>query len=206
MSYVLANNTLFLNTFLKYSITSPLRIAHFLAQLAHESNDFTVLSENLNYTPQGLLDTFSSITSAQANLYGRTTQHKANQIMIANIVYANKGGNGNVASGDGWKYRGRGFIQLTLKDNYIAYKKYSGHDVVNNPDLLLRPDIALDCSAWYFSVYKRLNPFADSNLIKSITSKINPALKGLADRVLKFNFYTKQNITIDVLKKKTTTT
>ena len=146
-----------------------MRIAHFLAQLAHESKDFTVLSENLNYTPKGLLATFSSITATQANLYGRTAEHKANQVAIANIVYANKGGNGNVASGDGWKYRGRGYIQLTLKDNYIAYKKYSGHDVVNNPDLLLIPDIALDCAAWYFSVYKKLNPFADSNLIKVIS-------------------------------------
>lgn len=204
-SFITLNSGAFLNSFIKYGINTPLRIAHFLAQLAHESSDFTRTAENLNYTPEGLMSTNpfnKKLTRDQANKYGRTTQHSANQRMIANIAYANKNGNGNIASGDGWKYRGRGFIQLTCKDNYIAYKKYSGHDVVNNPDLLLKTDIAIDCAAWFFSVYKGLNPLADSNLITRITEEINGFTNGLADRIKWFKFFKAQKISIELLKKK----
>ncbi len=208
-SFISVNNDFFLKSFLKYGINTPLRIAHFLAQLAHESSNFTRMEENLNYTPQGLMSTSpfnAKLTREQANKYGRTAQHPANQKMIANIAYANKNGNGNAASGDGWKYRGRGLIQLTTKGNYIAYKKYSSHDVVNNPDLLLRIDIAIDCAAWYW-VYGtssgNLNKYADSNFIKRITEAINGFTNGLADRIKKFKYFKAQNISIELLKKKT---
>lgn len=205
MSFILDNSNVFLKAFLKYNINNPLRIAHYLAQLSHESGNFTRLVENLNYTPEGLGGTSpfnSRLTVAQRNLYGRTASHPANQIMIANIGYANSNGNGNVASGDGWKFRGRGLIQLTGRANYEAYKKYSGYDVVNNPDMLLQVGIAIDCAAWFFSVYKNLNSLADANLITKITQKINGASNGLADRISKFKFYKAQNITIELLKKK----
>jgi putative chitinase len=205
MSFILDNSRIFLNAFSRYGVNTPLRIAHFLAQLAHESGNFTRMVENLNYTPQGLLSTSpfkSRLTLAEAKKYGRTATQKANQQMIANIGYANRNGNGNIASGDGWKYRGRGFIQLTGKANYEAYKRYSGHDVINNPDLLFQTGIAVDCAAWFFSVYKKLNPLADANLMTAITKSVNGATNGLSDRIKKFNHYRAQNISIELLKKK----
>lgn len=208
INFISVNNDFFLKSFLKYGINTPLRIAHFLAQLAHESADFTRMVENLNYTPQGLMSTNpfnKKLTKEQANKYGRTAQHPANQKMIANIAYANKNGNGNVASGDGWKYRGRGFIQLTGRSNYQAYKKYSGHDVINNPDLLLQTDIAIDCAAWFWiygTTSGNLNKYADSNLITRITEAINGLTNGLSDRIKKFKYFKAQNISIEVLKKK----
>lgn len=205
MSFILDNASIFLKVFLKYNINNPLRIAHFLTQLSHESGNFTRLVENLNYSPEGLAGTSpfnTRLSAVQRNLYGRTTAHPANQIMIANIGYANANGNGNAASGDGWKFRGRGYIQLTGRATYEAYKKYSGYDVVNNPDLLLQVGIAIDCAAWFFSVYKNLNPLADANLITKITQKVNGGANGLADRIKKFKFYQTQNISIELLKKK----
>ncbi len=205
MSFILDNSSLFLKAFLKYNINTPLRIAHFLAQLSHESGNFTRVIENLNYTPEGLANTSpfnKKLTTAQRNLYGRTASHAANQKMIANIGYANSNGNGNVASGDGWKYRGRGYIQLTKKGNYEAYKKYSGYDVVNNPDLLLTPAIAIDAAAWFFSIYINGLPLADANSITKITEKVNGGVNGLADRIAKFTFFKAQNISIELLKKK----
>lgn len=205
MSFILDNSGLFLKAFLKYGINNALRIPHFLAQVSHESGNFTRLVENLNYTPAGLASTSpfnTRLTPAQRNLYGRTASHPANQKMIANIAYANKNGNGNVASGDGWKYRGRGYMQITGRDTYADYKKYSGYDVVNNPDLLLRNDIAIDAAAWFFSVYKNLNPLADKNQITAITQKVNGGVNGLSDRLAKFNFYKTQNISVELLKKK----
>jgi putative chitinase len=205
VNFISANNGIFLNSFLKYDITKPLRIAHFLAQIAHESNNFTRIEESLNYTPDGLMKTnpFNrKLTREQANKYGRTSQHPANQVMIANIAYANSNGNGSVASGDGWKYRGRGFIQLTKKGNYQAYKDYSGHDVINNPDLLFRNDIALDCAGWYFSVFKKLNSLADLNSTKAITKAINGGTNGMPDRLKKLKYFKSQKITLEELKKK----
>ena len=122
--------------------------------------------------------------------------------MIANIGYANKNGNGNIASGDGWKFRGRGYIQITGRGTYQAYKNYSGYDVVNNPDLLLNTAIAIDAAAWFFAIYKKALPAADSNLITKITQLVNGGANGLADRIAKFNFYKAQNISIELLKKK----
>ncbi|MFH7013128.1 glycoside hydrolase family 19 protein [Flavobacterium sp. FlaQc-52] len=205
MSFILDNSRIFLNAFTKYGVNTPLRIAHFLAQLAHESGNFTRMVENLNYTPKGLLSTSpfnSRLTIAEAQKYGRTADHKANQQMIANIGYANKNGNGNIASGDGWRYRGRGFIQLTGKANYEAYKRYSGHDVVGNPDLLFQTAIAVDSAAWFFAIYKKLNPLADANLMTAITIKVNGKTNGLDDRIKKFKHYAAQNISVELLKKK----
>lgn len=205
MSFIFDNSGLFLKTFQKYGITSALRINHFLSQTSHESGNFTRLVENLNYSPEGLANTVpfnTKLTTAQKNLYGRTSVHPANQQMIANIGYANSNGNGNVASGEGWKFRARSFIGLTGRANYEAYKKYSGYDVVKNPDLLLQNDIAIDCAGWFWAVYKNLNPLADANQIIKITEKINGKQNGLSDRIVKYNFYKSQNITLDLLKKK----
>ncbi|WP_165767686.1 glycoside hydrolase family 19 protein [Flavobacterium aquatile] len=187
-------------------MNTPRRIAHFLAQIHEESGGFTRFTENLNYSPQGLIKTFGTnqISVAQANLYGRTAKHKANQEAIANIVYGGNWGKinlGNTQVGDGWRFRGRGLMQLTGRANYQAYKNYSRHDVIANPNLASRPDIAIDIAGWFWSVRFNLNPIADTNNINTITKKINGGLTNLQERVKQLNYY----ITIDtlgILKKK----
>ncbi|WP_395043401.1 glycoside hydrolase family 19 protein [Flavobacterium sp.] len=140
--------------------------------------------------------------------YGRTSAHKANQEKLANIVYGGIWGKlnlGNTQIGDGWRFRGRGLIQLTGRANYEVYKKYSGHDVIANPDLATRADIAIDIAGWFWSVKYNLNPIADTNNISSITKKINGGLTHLTERAKQLNYY----ITVDtlgILKKKVKTT
>jgi putative chitinase len=105
-----------LDVVIKYKINTPLRLAHFLAQCHHESAGFNVVEENLNYSAEGLLRTFKKyFTPEQANEYAH------NKVKIASRVYANRMGNGDEASQEGWLYRGRGYIQLTGKDNYAAF-------------------------------------------------------------------------------------
>ena len=116
----------------KFKIDTPLRLSHFLAQCAHESGNFFVVYENLNYSAKALRAVFGKYfpDEATALAYERKPEK------IANIVYASRGGNGDKASGEGWKYRGRGYIQLTLKDNYSAFDKVVPEDIVANPDLV----------------------------------------------------------------------
>lgn len=160
----------------KYSIVTPLRICHYLAQVGHESNSFTQLVEGLNYKSTALLSLFPShITEAQANKYGRTTEHIADQEMIANIIYANRNGNGDIASGDGYKYRGRGLIQITGRTNY----KNVGYE--SNPNGLLVPLGACISAAYWWSQHN-LNVLADANDITRITKVINGGTNGIADR------------------------
>jgi len=209
MDFLLANSITFLSIFKKYAISTPRRIAHFLAQLHQESAGFTRFVESLNYTPEGLISTFGSkrISKAQALLYGRTSAHKANVEAIANIVYGGAWGKlnlGNTQVGDGWRFRGRGLIQLTGRANYQAYKDYSGHDVIANPDLASRADIAIDIAGWFWSVRYNLNPIADGNSIKSITKKINGGLTHLTEREHHFNNYIAVD-TLGILKKKVKT-
>ena len=209
MNFLMTNSITFLSIFKKYAINTPRRIAHFLAQVHEESGGYIKFNESLNYTPQGLIKTFGTnqISVAQANLYGRTTKQKANQEAIANIVYGGNWGKvnlGNTQLGDGWRFRGRGLIQLTGRANYQAYKDYSGHDVIANPDLASRPDIAIDIAGWFWSVRFKLNPIADKNNINSITKKINGGLTNLTERVKQLNYYIAID-TMGILKKKVKT-
>lgn len=206
MDFLLSNSIPLLKAFKKYAINTPMRIAHFLAQLHEETGGFVKLSENLNYSPAGLMKTFGSnqISPAQANQYGRTVNRKANQEAIANIVYGGEWGEknlGNTQVGDGWRFRGRGLIQLTGRANYQAYKNYSDIDVVSNPDLASRSDIAIDIAGWFWSVRFKLNPIADTNNITSITKKINGGLTNFSERVKQLNYYSSFDI-FGVLKKK----
>lgn len=166
----------------EFQISTPLRQAHFLAQTGHESAGFLKVEEGLNYSENALTAMFGKrITAEQARAYGCNAMHAANQKMIASIIYANRNGNGDVASGDGYRYRGRGLIQITGKANYAAMVKQLGADVVANPDLLLGYRFAaMSAAAWWKN--HGLNELADSDDVTRITRIINGGTNGLADR------------------------
>lgn len=166
-----------------YQINTSLRIAHFMAQIEHESG-LKPISENLNYSSVGLVKTFPSrfITLQLAQSYARQPER------IANRVYANRMANGNEASGDGWKFRGRGFIQITGKANYIVLSKDTRIDFLNNPDLLLTEANSMISALWFWNRNK-LNALADANNIVGITRIINGGLNGLAHRKELLNKY-----------------
>ena len=161
----------------KYSINTPERQACFLAQVMHESGGFKFLSENLNYSANALMRTWSSrfpdIDTAE--------KYANNPEKIANKVYA--GRMGNIEEGDGWKYRGRGLIQLTGRENYANFGLNAGVDVLSNPDLLATPEYATLSAGWYWNK-RNLNDLADKNPmdIEGITKKINGGLNGIEDR------------------------
>jgi putative chitinase len=167
-----------------YSIDTEQRVSHFLAQLAHESSGFTQLEENLNYSAEGLSRVwpkrFKSITG-QPNELAKKLHRKPE--LVANHVYANRMGNGDEASGDGWRYRGRGFIQLTGKDNYQAASRaiYQSTLLIDSPDELLKPDVSAMTAAWFWSV-NGLNEIADLGDIAKITRRINGGTIGLEHR------------------------
>ena len=162
----------------RVGINTPRRVCHFLAQLGHETADFQVFEENLNYTSPARLDAVFAAVHGEADaaaLIRRGPQ------AIANRVYANRNGNGDEASGDGWKYRGMGAIQLTGRANYSKASGRTGLDLVANPEQVLEPEIGAMVAADYWRVCN-LNPEADANQITMITHAINPALAGLEQR------------------------
>ncbi|MGC0909542.1 glycoside hydrolase family 19 protein [Pantoea agglomerans] len=165
-----------------FQISTPLRQAHFLAQTGHESAGFLKVEEGLNYSENALTAMFGKrITAEQARAYGRNAMHPANQKMIASIIYANRNGNGDINSGDGYRYRGRGLIQITGKANYEALVKQLGADVVTNPDLLLGYRFAaMSAAAWWKN--HGLNELADADDVTRITRVINGGTNGLDDR------------------------
>lgn len=161
-----------------YKINTPLRQAHFLAQIAHESGAFRYKSENLNYSAKALRTVFGKYFKSDelAQECARKPE------VIANYVYANRMGNKDTNSGDGWKYRGRGLIQLTGQDNYHQCSQFLNKDLINEPDLLTQdPDIAVAAACWYWDKHK-LNNYADQDDLKTITKKINGGFNGLEDR------------------------
>lgn len=161
--------------FNKYEVNTSMRIAHFMAQIEHESN-LKPISENLNYSKDRLLIVFPKyFTPNNVDPFHRNPQK------IANRVYANRMGNKNETSGDGWKYRGRGFIQLTGFNNYKALSEESKIDYVNNPDLLLNETDALIAALWFWS-NNQLNKLADKDDLLMITKRINGGTNGINDR------------------------
>ncbi len=175
------------DTAAKFQINTPLRLAHFLAQCGHESGGFRVTSENLNYSAKGLMGIFKKYfpTEAIANQYQRNPQK------IANKVYANRMANGSEASGDGFKFRGRGYIQLTGRDNYTQFGKAIGEDITSNPDSV-SGKYALLSAAWFWSK-NGLNKLADGGasdaVVTSITKRVNGGTIGLPDRIKHFKEY-----------------
>lgn len=165
-----------------YDINTPERVAAFLAQCGHESGGWTVFEENLNYSAQGLHSLFKKYfpTLQSAEPYARKPE------MIANKIYANRMGNGAPESGDGYKYRGRGPIQLTGKSNYMQFAKDMFDDWQNlfdNPDWVTADrDFALMSAIWFWN-RSNLNREADAGDIKTMTRKINGGYIGLDDRI-----------------------
>jgi putative chitinase len=172
----------------KFQINTPLRLCHFLAQCAHESGNFKAVSENLNYGAKGLLGTFKKYFPTEA----KALQYERKPEKIANLVYASRMGNGDEASGDGFKYRGRGYIQLTGKVNYESFDKVVEENVTETPDLVATKYPLLS-AAWFWNS-RTLNTLSDKGAtdadVTAITKKVNGGTHGLEDRITKFKkFY-----------------
>ena len=175
------------DTAAKFQIDTPLRLAHFLAQCGHESGGFRLTKENLNYSAKGLTGTFKKYfpTEAAAKPYERQP------VKIANKVYGNRMGNGPESSGEGAKFCGRGYIQLTGKDNYTAFGKSINEDILSNPDKVAS-DYALLSAAWFFSkngLHKMADEGATDTVVTKITKRVNGGTIGLADRIKHFKEY-----------------
>jgi putative chitinase len=171
----------------KFQIDSALRLAHFLAQCGHESGGFRLTKENLNYSAKGLNGIFKKYfpTLESALPYERKPEK------IANKVYGSRMGNGPEASGDGAKFCGRGYIQLTGKDNYTAFGKSIGEDVCANPQVVAEK-YALLSAAWFFSkngLHKMADGGATDSVVTSITKRVNGGTIGLPDRIKHFKEY-----------------
>lgn len=165
----------------EFAIDTPYRIAGFLSQTAHESAGFKFVSENLNYSTASLMrvwpSRFPTVEVAQ--------RYAMNPEKIANRAYADRMGNGSEASGDGWKYRGRGLIQLTGKNNYVAYSLACDNEALQKPDIVAEPKYAAESAGWFWSV-NRLNSVADTQDIVRMTKIINGGTNGLDDRQMKY--------------------
>jgi putative chitinase len=175
------------DTAAKFQINTPLRLAHFLAQCGHESGGFRATQENLNYSAKGLAGIFKKYfpTEAAAAPYARQPQK------IASKVYGGRMGNGPESSGEGYKFRGRGYIQLTGKENYTAFGKSIGEDMTANPDVVASK-YALLSAAWFFSkngLHKMADEGASDLVVTKITKRVNGGTIGLPDRIKHFKEY-----------------
>jgi len=174
------------DTAAKFNITNPLRLAHFLAQCGHESGGFRAVSENLNYSAKGLVGTFPKyFNSATAAQYERKPE------MIASRVYGGRMGNGDESTKEGYKFRGRGYIQLTGKSNYTNFAKFIGEDTVSNPDLVATK-YPLASAAFFFDsnkLWSICDKGADTATVTAVTKRVNGGTIGLDDRIKHFNEY-----------------
>jgi len=171
----------------KFQINTPLRLAHFLAQCGHESGGFKHVNENLNYSADGLKKIFPKYF-AQAGLaesYARQPEK------IASRVYGGRMGNGDESTKEGFKFRGRGYIQLTGKSNYAEFDKFVNEDILANPDLVAT-QYPLLSAAWFFHK-NGLNAIADKGAddatVTSVTKRVNGGTIGLPDRIKHFKEY-----------------
>ncbi len=171
----------------KFNCNNSLRLAHFLAQCGHESGNFKAVSENLNYSEAGLLKTFKKyFTPELAKQYAKKPEK------IASRVYGSRMGNGDETSGEGWKFRGRGYIQLTGKSNYQKFTKFIGEDCVSNPDLVATK-YPLASAAFFFNSNKLwaiCDKGSSDAVVTQVTERVNGGRNGLDDRLKKFKqFY-----------------
>jgi putative chitinase len=177
------------DTAARFGITTPLRLAHFLAQCGHESGGFKAVRENLNYSAKGLMGIFKKYfsTATLATAYERQPEK------IANRVYASRMGNGAETSGDGYKFRGRGYIQLTGKENYTRFDATVPENIVAEPDLVATK-YPLASAAFFFNsnkLWSICDKGATPEVVTAVTKRVNGGTIGLADRVKHFNEYYK---------------
>jgi putative chitinase len=166
-------------TFQRFSISSPLRQAAFIGQCAHECGNFKLLEENLNYRAETLIKLWPRrFNATNVNDYAR------NPKKIANMVYANRMGNRDESSGDGYRFRGRGCIQLTGHANYFHAGQACGEDFVMQPELVATPMYAAMTAGWFWDTHK-LNQYADSQDLVGMTKKINGGTIGIDDRKIR---------------------
>ena len=175
----------FVKFFPQFEINTEQRTAAFISQCAHESQDFTRLRENLNYRWQTLRRVFPKYFATDAIAQNYTSKPNK-QEAIANRVYANRMGNGAESSGDGFRYCGRGLIQLTGKNNYTAFTKFAEMRLEDVPSYLMTFDGAVHSACWFWKVNK-LNSFADSEDIVKMSRIINGGDNGLEERIRKYN-------------------
>ena len=175
------------DTAAKFQINTPLRLAHFLAQCGHESGGFKATQENLNYSAKGLMGIFKKYFPTQS----LAEQYQRNPQKIASKVYGGRMGNGPESTQEGYKFRGRGYIQLTGKENYTAFGKAINEDMVSNPDKVAS-SYALLSAAWFFNkngLHKMADGGATDAVVTSITKRVNGGTIGLADRIKHFKEY-----------------
>ena len=170
----------------KFNISNPLRLAHFLAQCGHESAGFKAIQENLNYSADGLKKIFPKYFPGNlAEGYAKNPEK------IASKVYGSRMGNGDETTKEGFKFRGRGYIQLTGKDNYTRFGKFIGEDTVSNPDLVATK-YPLASAAFFFDSNKLwaiCDKGADDATVTAVTKRVNGGTIGLADRIKHFKEY-----------------
>jgi putative chitinase len=171
----------------KFNITTPLRLAHFLAQCGHESAGFKAVQENLNYSAKGLMGIFKKYFPTQT----LAEQYQRNPQKIASKVYGGRMGNGPESTGEGFKFRGRGYIQLTGKQNYTNFAKFIGEDTVANPDLVATK-YPLASAAFFFDsnkLWSICDKGADNATVTAVTKRVNGGTIGLPDRIKHFKEY-----------------
>jgi putative chitinase len=165
----------------EFAIDTPFRIAGFLSNVAHESAGFKFVKENLNYSAASLMrvwpSRFPNVEIAQ--------RYAMNPEKIANRAYADRMGNGDEASGDGAKFLGRGLIQLTGKNNYVAYSLACNNEALQHPEIVEQPKYAAESAGWFWNV-NRLNTLADAQDIGGMCKRINGGYNGLDDRQMKY--------------------
>jgi putative chitinase len=174
------------DTAAKFNITSNLRLAHFLAQCGHESAGFKAVSENLNYSADGLKKIFPKYFPGSLNeSYARKPEK------IASRVYGGRMGNGDESTGEGFKFRGRGYIQLTGKSNYTKFAQFIGEDVIANPDLVATK-YPLASAAFFFDsngIWSICDKGASDDVVTAVTKRVNGGTIGLPDRIKHFREY-----------------
>jgi len=175
------------DTAARFELNTPLRLAHFLAQCGHESGGFKATQENLNYSASGLKGIFGKYFKES----GLAEQYQRNPQKIASRVYGGRMGNGPESTGDGFKFRGRGYIQLTGKDNYTAFGKAINEDLTANPDKVAT-HYPLLSAAWFFTkngLHKIADQGASDAVVTQVTKRVNGGTIGLADRIKHFKEY-----------------
>ena len=174
------------DTAVKFNITNVLRLAHFLAQCGHESGGFSIINESLNYSAERLKVIFPKYFPSDLS-----SSYERNPVKIGSRVYASRMGNSDEASGEGYKYKGRGYLQLTGKNNYTSFARFIGEDTVSNPDLVATK-YPLASAAFFFNsnnLWSICDRGDSDEVVTAVTKAVNGGTIGLPDRIAHFREY-----------------